>query len=78
MLPRDSEPTVVHAVVESSLLASVEYACDQTLDLTFRSGSSYRYFAVPHAVVDELIAAESKGAYFNQHIRNRFPYQRLA
>ncbi|MBI1874851.1 MAG: KTSC domain-containing protein, partial [Acidobacteria bacterium] len=25
-----------------------------------------------------LIAAESKGAYFNRHVRNRFRYQRLA
>lgn len=78
MSPRGSEPTAVHAVVESSLLASVEYSSDQSLDLKFRSGSTYRYFAVPHAVVEELIAAESKGAYFNQRIRNRFPYQRLS
>jgi hypothetical protein len=28
--------------------------------------------------VDALIAAESKGAYFNTHVRNRFRYQRLA
>jgi hypothetical protein len=29
-------------------------------------------------VVRHLLAAPSKGAFFNQHIRNRFPYQRLA
>jgi hypothetical protein len=27
-------------------------------------------------VVEEFIAAESKGAYFNRHVRDRFPYQR--
>ncbi len=42
-----------------------------------RNGASYRYFVVPPAVVAALIAAESKGAYFNCHIRGRFRYQRL-
>jgi hypothetical protein len=77
MLLRDSEPIAVPAIVDSSLLLSVEYASDQTLKLTFRSGAAYRYFAVPEAVVNQLIAAESKGAFFNRKIRNRFAYQRL-
>ncbi len=77
MLLRDSEPKAVRAAVHSSLLMSVEYASDQTLVLTFRSGATYRYLAVPEAVVEALIAAESKGAYFNRNIRNRFAYQRL-
>jgi hypothetical protein len=64
--------------VESSLLASIGYSLHATLDLEFRSGARYRYFAVPHAVVAELLAAESKGAYFNRNIRSRFDYQRLA
>lgn len=63
---------------ESSLLLSVEYSRDQTLELEFRSGVAYRFFAVPQVVVEELLAAESKGAYFNRNIRNRFPYQRLS
>jgi hypothetical protein len=29
-------------------------------------------------IVDGLLAADSKGAYFNRHIKDRFPYQRLA
>ena len=53
------------------------YSIDATLELEFRSGAIYHYFAVPHAVVQGLIAAESKGAYFNRHVRNRFRYQRL-
>lgn len=78
MLPRGSEPMTLYAIVESSLLASLAYDSDQTLELLFRSGSRYRYSAVPQTVLEQLLAAESKGAYFNQHIRNRFPYQRLA
>ena len=64
--------------VVSSVLASVQYAIDAPLVLQFRSGAIYRYFAVPETVFQALIAAESKGTYFNRNLRNRFPYQRLA
>ena len=64
--------------VDSSLLSSMGYSIEATLELEFRSGAIYRYFAVPQAVFQQLIAAESKGAYFNRHVRNRFRYQRLA
>lgn len=49
MLPRGSEPMTLYAIVESSLLASLAYDSDQTLELLFRSGSRYRYSAVPQA-----------------------------
>lgn len=68
----------VRTAVESSLLSSIGYSIDATLELEFRSGAIYRYFAVPQAVLEGLIAAESKGAYFNRNVRNRFRYQRLA
>jgi hypothetical protein len=64
--------------VVSSLLASMGYSIEAILDLEFRSGAIYRYFAVPPAVVEGLLAAQSKGVYFNKHIRNHFRYQRLA
>jgi hypothetical protein len=72
-------PSPDHATaMVSSVLVRLTYVPDATLDLVFRSGAIYRYFAVPPAVVDALIAAKSKGAYFNTHVRNRFRYQRLA
>ncbi len=64
--------------LSSSLLAVVAYSTTATLDLTFQTGAVYRYFGVPRLVFDQLIAAQSKGAYFNRTIRNRFPYRRLA
>jgi hypothetical protein len=48
------------------------------LELTFHGGAAYRYFAVPHAVLHGLLAADSKGAYVNRHIRTRYSYQRVA
>ena len=73
-----TRPPDRRTVVVSSLLASLRYSIDATLELEFRSGATYRYFAVPPAIVHGLIAAESKGAYFNRHVRNRFRYQRLS
>jgi hypothetical protein len=71
-------PQTMPIPVQSSLIASIGYSVRATLDLEFRSGALYRYFAVPHTIFQELIAAESKGAYFNRNIRSRFPYKRLA
>lgn len=69
---------IPRTAVDSSLLVSAAYPVDQTLELEFRSGAIYRYFSVPKAVFDALIAADSKGAYFNRNVRTRFRYQRLA
>jgi hypothetical protein len=65
--------------VESSTLTTVAYdRAGQVLQLEFRSRAVYRYFDVPPGVYHDLMAADSKGAYFNRNIRGRFPYHRLA
>jgi len=64
--------------VESRTLSAVLYWPDQRhLDLRFPSGRVYRYFDVPAQCYRELLAAESKGQYFNTCIRNCFPFQPL-
>jgi hypothetical protein len=45
--------------------------------VTFRSGQIYRYLDIPIRVYRELLAAESKGTYYNFNIRNRFSFQQL-
>jgi hypothetical protein len=47
------------------------------LELEFRSGAIYRYLGVPAQIYQELLWADSKGRYFNQHIRNRFAYTKV-
>ena len=64
--------------LDSSLLAAMRYSARATLDLVFRHGATYRYFTVPRSVAEGLATAASKGAYFNRHIKGRFPFQRLA
>lgn len=61
--------------VESSLLATVAYdGSESVLRLEFRDGAIYSYFAVPAAIYEALLAADSKGSYFNRQIRGRFRY----
>jgi hypothetical protein len=49
----------------------------QQLDLLFTSGRRYIYSNVPIAVADGFAAAESKGRYYNSHVRNHFPCQEV-
>jgi hypothetical protein len=65
--------------VESSLLASVRYDADRhRLHVDLRNGERYVYFQVPAECYRQLLESESKGIYFNTHIRKRFAYQRLS
>lgn len=66
-MPRvDLNSTLLHAAIYQDQSAFLE--------LEFRSGAIYRYLGVPAQTYQELLRAESQGRYFNQHIRNRFPY----
>jgi hypothetical protein len=61
--------------VESGTLATVAY--DKALGilrLEFRSRAICLYFDVPSPVHEGLIAADSKGRYFNRAIRGQYRY----
>ena len=47
------------------------------LELEFSSGAVYHYFGVPPSTYQELLCAESKGGFFNRHIRNHFAYAKI-
>ncbi len=65
--------------VESTTLAAVSYDVpNHRLCLEFRNRQVYCYSCVPPAVYRALIAAPSKGAYFNRYIRGRFPFRKQA
>jgi len=64
------------ATVESTTLATVVYdEAREILQLEFCSRAVYLYSGVPGAVYHALLGAPSKGRYFNQNIRGRFPYR---
>jgi KTSC domain len=58
--------------VISRAITSVGYYAG-TLELEFVDGDVYRYFLVPRSLFVEFMQAESKGAFFNDRIRDRYP-----
>ena len=62
--------------VASTTLVTVAYdETQELLQLEFCSQTVYLYSGVPAAVHQALLGAPSKGRYFNQTIRGRFPYR---
>ena len=61
-------------VVESSAIRALAYHTDASLGVAFASGARYRYRDVPEDVFRAFLAAPSKGRYFNDEIRDRFPF----
>jgi hypothetical protein len=65
--------------VDSTLIRSVGYDFPNSIlevELT-PGGRIYRYFDVPLSVYSELMAAGSKGAYFNESIRDLYPFEEV-
>ena len=61
--------------VTSEAVAQIEYdASAHTLFVQFTSGEWYAYFRVPAAVHEAFLAAESKGRFFQERIRDRYDY----
>jgi len=72
------EVLVYRVAIESTTLSTVAYDdATSVLDIEFKHGGSYRYFMVPRRTYDALLAAESKGRFFNHAIRGRFAFTRL-
>lgn len=61
--------------VRSSVIASLGYAPeDEALHVEFHTGRLYTYFGIPQDVYDSLLASPSLGSYFNQNIRDHYPF----
>jgi len=64
--------------VASSVIRSVGYdAASRELEVELISGPAYRYRDVAPFVYEGLLAAKSKGAFFNRKIARRFEYERV-
>jgi hypothetical protein len=59
--------------VRSSTLVSVGYDEQrQVLEIEFRRMAIYQYLGVPKTLHEQLMAASSKGRFFDQRIREKF------
>ena len=67
-------------ILDSKMLASAAYDAEkQILHPRFRkTGDEYRYFEFPATKYQAFLDAESSGRFLLAHIRDRFPYERLA
>jgi KTSC domain len=61
--------------VDSSNVVSIGY--DDVLEVELKGGL-YRYRGVPRPLYLALMAAESKGRFINQEIKNNYPCEKVA
>jgi hypothetical protein len=63
----------------SSVINQVSYN-EQTasLTITFVSGRIYEYINVPFEIYSSLLSAGSKGAFFNEYIKDHFEFKKIA
>jgi hypothetical protein len=48
------------------------------MEVEFVNGAVYDYYGVPDTVPQALISAGSAGQYFNQNVRGKFLYEKIA
>lgn len=59
--------------VSSSAMNRIEYDPGSSqLDIWFSGSGRYSYYRVPAYIYEGLLAAGSKGSYFNSHIKDRY------
>jgi hypothetical protein len=69
-----SKHLVDTVTVASSALATLAYDNQRAiLQVEFNDGSAHQYVGVPLQTYEDLLRANSKGAYFNHSIRNLYP-----
>ena len=64
--------------VDSAAIQAIDYDADhEKLFVRFTSGERYLYVGVPGEVCRSFLDAESKGGFFQNEIRDQYPYNRL-
>lgn len=63
----------IKSVAKEPYISSVKYGANMLI-ITFSSGKEYKFYNVPEHVFDELISSTSKSKYFEEHIKDVFPY----
>lgn len=62
--------------VNSSNVRSVGYA-NGVLEVEFHGGGIYPYVGVPESVFDAFMTSSSKGQFVHQHVKNRYPTNKI-
>ena len=71
--------TAFRASINSSNLQTAAYdPSRECLEIQFKSGAVYDYYAVPEEIFAELISAESAGRFFAAEIKDKFECERIS
>lgn len=62
--------------VSSSAISAIKYK-RYTLTIWFNNDSIYEYYHVTPIIFDDFVHAPSKGIYFQEIIRDQYPYKRI-
>ena len=64
--------------VSSTTVADIGYDAEtSTLEVGFRSGGVYEYYAVPPSIASALVNAPSVGRYLAAHIKGHYKYLQI-
>ena len=62
----------------SSVVSTMSYdIATATLTITFVTGMVYNYKKVPEEVYNALKASGAKGIFLNQHIKGKYPFEKI-
>ena len=65
--------------VDSTSIHSIGYApLSQKLVVKFISNTIYEYFDVPYNIYKEFSRSESKGAFLNKEIKDKFEFDQVS
>ena len=69
---------MIDVSIKSSSLKSASYDClNESMTVTFNSGSVYKYSEVPLSLFTKFRMAKSQGQYFNKHISPNYIYRKV-
>lgn len=63
--------------VKSSAIASVGFNTNNTLEVRFTSGGTYRFFNVPQTTVEQMLSCDTIGGFFADNISGKFRSRRV-
>jgi hypothetical protein len=65
-------------IMPSTVISHIDYnPGNQTLTVTFVSGTTYEYLNVPEETYRAFMQYREKGVYLNQHIKKNFEYKKV-
>lgn len=65
--------TVKMQTVASSSISEIGYN-RRRMNVKFNSGRTYEFKKVPRAIFDNFTHSTSKGAFFNENIKENYPF----